>query len=132
MAQMIGYARVSTQAQSLDQQHDAPGRVTPWSWWPLDRLGRSLSGIIRTVETLAGRGIVMRSHRESIDTSGAVGRMLLGIFGSLAEYERSLTASAPPWPAPCTPARWRWRVGCARQGSQFPRSAQPSRSDARR
>lgn len=56
----------------------------------LDRLGRSLSGIIRTIETLAERGIVLRSLLESIDTSTSVGRMLVGIFGSLAEYERSL------------------------------------------
>ena len=58
----------------------------------LDRLGRSLSGIIRTIESLTERGIVLRSLRESIDTSTSVGRMLVGIFGSLAEYERSLIA----------------------------------------
>lgn len=52
---------------------------------PLDRLGRSLSGIIRTIETLTARGIVLRSLRESSDTSTNVGRMLVGIFGSLAE-----------------------------------------------
>ena len=56
----------------------------------LDRLGRSLSGILRTVETLKDRGVNLRSLKESIDTSTAVGSMLLGIFGSLAEYERSL------------------------------------------
>jgi DNA invertase Pin-like site-specific DNA recombinase len=39
----------------------------------LDRLGRSLSGIIRT-----------------IDTSTAVGHMLIGVFGALAQYERTL------------------------------------------
>ena len=122
MGEMIGYARVSTQAQSLDQQYDAltaagvtrsfsdrksgarddrAGLVEMLAYAregdtvvvvALDRLGRSLSGIIRTVEILTGRGIVLRSLRESIDTSGPTGRMLLGIFGSLAEYERSLIA----------------------------------------
>lgn len=56
----------------------------------LDRLGRSLSGILRTVETLRDRGVVLRSLKESIDTSTNTGRLLLGIFGTLAEYEREL------------------------------------------
>jgi DNA invertase Pin-like site-specific DNA recombinase len=56
----------------------------------LDRLGRSLSGIIRTVEELKERGVTLRSLKESIDTSTDVGEMLLGIFGSLAQYERAL------------------------------------------
>lgn len=56
----------------------------------LDRLGRSLSGILRVVETLKDRGVTLRSLKESIDTSTDVGVMLLGIFGTLAEYERKL------------------------------------------
>jgi DNA invertase Pin-like site-specific DNA recombinase len=56
----------------------------------LDRLGRSLSGIIRTVEQLKERGVTLRSIKESIDTSTDVGEMLLGIFATLAQYERSL------------------------------------------
>lgn len=58
----------------------------------LDRLSRSLSGIIRTIEELRVRGIYIRTLRESIDTSTSVGRMLAGIFASLAEYERELIA----------------------------------------
>ena len=56
----------------------------------LDRLGRSLAGIVRTVETLRERGIVLRSLREGMDYSTPVGRMVAGIFASLAEYEREL------------------------------------------
>jgi len=56
----------------------------------LDRLGRSLSQVIATADDLHRRGIVLRSIRESIDYSTSVGRMLAGIFGSLAEYERAL------------------------------------------
>jgi len=51
----------------------------------LDRLGRSLSGIVQTVKTLGERGIVLRSLREGVDTSTSTGRMVLGIFASLAE-----------------------------------------------
>ena len=50
----------------------------------LDRLGRLLSGVIRTVETLTERGVLLRSLREGIDYSTPTGRMLAGIFAALA------------------------------------------------
>lgn len=56
----------------------------------LDRLGRSLSQVVATADELHQRGIVLRSIKESIDYSTSVGRMLAGIFASLAEYERAL------------------------------------------
>ena len=56
----------------------------------LDRLGRSLSGVIRTVETLTEAGVLLRSLREGIDYSTPTGRMLAGIFAALAGYEREL------------------------------------------
>jgi len=56
----------------------------------LDRLGRSLSGVIRTIETLTEAGVLLRSLREGIDYSTATGRMLAGIFAALAAYERDL------------------------------------------
>ena len=52
----------------------------------LDRLGRSLSGIVQTVKKLGERGIVLRSLREGVDTSTSTGRMVLGIFASLADF----------------------------------------------
>lgn len=56
----------------------------------LDRLGRSLSGVIRTIETLTEAGVLLRSLREGINYSTATGRMLAGIFAALAGYEREL------------------------------------------
>ena len=117
---VLGYARVSTDHQSLDQQRDAltaagceriftdqlSGSATTGLGWrrcwttpargdtvvvvALDRLGRSLSGVIRTVETLTEAGVLLRSLREGIDYSTATGRMLAGIFAALAAYEREL------------------------------------------
>jgi len=58
----------------------------------LDRLGRSLTSIVNTVSDLGKRGIYVRTLRDSIDTSTSVGRMLAGLFASLAEYERELIA----------------------------------------
>lgn len=117
---VVGYARVSTGHQSLDQQRDVltaagceriftdklsgvredrSGLVSLLDYVragdtvvvvALDRLGRSLSGVIRTVETLTGAGVLLRSLREGIDYSTPTGRMLAGIFAALAEYEREL------------------------------------------
>jgi Resolvase, N terminal domain len=57
----------------------------------LDRLGRSLAGIVRTVETLREREVMLRSLREGIDYSTPVGRMVAGIFASLAADQVRLT-----------------------------------------
>ncbi|WP_425350678.1 recombinase family protein [Phyllobacterium sophorae] len=57
--------------------------------WKLDRLGRSLSHLIRIVEELKARGIAFRSLTEAMDTTNSHGA-LFNLFGSLAEYERAL------------------------------------------
>ena len=58
--------------------------------WKLDRLGRSLSHLIRIVEELKQRGVAFRSLTEAIDTTSAHGTFLFNLFGTLAEYERAL------------------------------------------
>lgn len=58
----------------------------------LDRLGRSLADIVGIMQILHDKGVHLRSLREAIDTATAAGRMLFGIFGALAEYERTLIA----------------------------------------
>ena len=58
--------------------------------WKLDRLGRSLSHLLRIIEDLKIRGIAFRSLTESIDTTTPHGSFLFNLFGTLAEYERTL------------------------------------------
>lgn len=58
--------------------------------WRLDRLARSLKNLLELVESLSQRGIHLRSLTEAIDTSSASGRLILSVFGALAEFERSL------------------------------------------
>ncbi|UEA22805.1 recombinase family protein [Mycobacteroides abscessus subsp. abscessus] len=58
--------------------------------WRLDRLARSLKNLLELVESLSTRGIHLRSLTEAIDTSSASGRLILSVFGALAEFERSL------------------------------------------
>lgn len=58
--------------------------------WRLDRLGRSLKHLLEVAADLEERGIALRSLTEGIDTSTAGGRLVLHIFGSIAEFEREL------------------------------------------
>ncbi|GGZ30478.1 TniR protein [Asticcacaulis endophyticus] len=61
--------------------------------WKLDRLGRDLRHLINTVHDLTARGIglkVLAGHGASIDTTTASGKLIFGIFASLAEFEREL------------------------------------------
>lgn len=116
----IGYTRVSTVTQTLDQQNDAlaaagvvkvfsdvmsgarddrPGLAALLDYvrdgdavvvWKLDRLGRNMLHILQTVKELTGRGVTIVSVTDGIDSSTPAGRMMIGVLGSLAEYEREL------------------------------------------
>jgi DNA invertase Pin-like site-specific DNA recombinase len=59
--------------------------------WKLDRLGRSLSHLLATVNELKDRGIAFRSLTEQMDTTTPQGEFLFHVFGALAQFERSLT-----------------------------------------
>jgi DNA invertase Pin-like site-specific DNA recombinase len=58
--------------------------------WKLDRLGRNTLHILETVKTLTEMGVTLVSTSDGIDSSTAAGRMMIGVLGSLAEYEREL------------------------------------------
>jgi len=61
--------------------------------WKLDRLGRNLRHLVNTVHDLNSRGVglkVLTGHGTSIDTTTPSGKMVFGIFASLAEFEREL------------------------------------------
>ncbi|HDZ82942.1 MAG TPA: recombinase family protein [Roseobacter sp.] len=58
--------------------------------WKLDRLGRSLLGILDTVQLFSDRGVRLVSLTEGLDLGTPMGRMILHIMASLAEYEREL------------------------------------------
>lgn len=61
--------------------------------WKLDRLGRDLKHLITIVDELRKRDIgfkVLTGHGAQIDTTTANGRLVFGLFATLAEYEREL------------------------------------------
>jgi DNA invertase Pin-like site-specific DNA recombinase len=58
--------------------------------WKLDRLGRSMSHLIETVNDLERRGIGLRSLTEGFDTTTTGGRLVFHVFGALGQFERDL------------------------------------------
>jgi DNA invertase Pin-like site-specific DNA recombinase len=59
--------------------------------WKIDRLGRSLRGLVQLLELLrVVGGISFVSCTEAIDTSLPHGEMLFQIIGAIAQWERSL------------------------------------------
>lgn len=78
--------------------------------WKLDRLGRSLPHLIQTVYDLEKRGVGFRVLTGSpIDTTTASGKLVFGIFASLAEFERELIRERTM--AGLASARARGRIG---------------------
>lgn len=60
--------------------------------WSFDRMARSVSHLLRALETFNALGIAFVSFREQIDTSTPAGKMVFAILGAVAELERSLIA----------------------------------------
>ena len=58
--------------------------------WRLDRLGRSLSGLVALIDRLGRRQIHFRSVMENIDTTSSGGRLMFHMMAALAEFERSV------------------------------------------
>ena len=135
----IGYARVSTEEQTLELQKDAltkadcsriftdvasganterPGLAEAINFvrsgdtlvvWKLDRLGRSLQHLIETIRGLEERQVSFKSLTENIDTTTSGGKLVFHLFGALAEFERDLIRERTK--AGLAAARARGRVG---------------------
>jgi len=58
-----------------------------------DRIARSTKHFLGIIDELNELGIDFVSARESIDTSGPMGRMFITLLGSIAELERSILVS---------------------------------------
>lgn len=117
---LLGYARVSTDEQNLELQVDAlkaagcepiytdktsgattikPGLEELLSYarrgdtlvvWKLDRLGRTVKGLVDFVESLGEREVHFKSLTDSIDTSSPSGRFFFHVMAAMAEMEREL------------------------------------------
>lgn len=136
---VIGYCRTSTQDQNLDLQLDAlkaagvervfedrasgarldrPGLADCLAYvragdtlvvWKLDRLGRSLSHLLKIADELQERGVDLVITTLGVDTRTPAGRMLYSLLGAIAEFERELIRERVS--AGLEAARARGRVG---------------------
>jgi DNA invertase Pin-like site-specific DNA recombinase len=136
---LVGYARVSTDEQNLDLQLDAlkaagcqqvfTDKVTGAAKckdgldealrylrdgdtlvvWKLDRLGRTVKGLVELVEGFQARGVQFKSVTDAIDTSTAAGRFFFHVMAALAEMERELIRERTK--AGLSAARARGRLG---------------------
>lgn len=117
---LIGYARVSTPEQDLTPQLDALreagcerifsdkasgakasriGLADALSHvrtsdvlvvWKLDRLGRTMKGLVDLAADLEARSIGLRSLTDGLDTAGTAGKLVFHIMAAMAEMERDL------------------------------------------
>jgi DNA invertase Pin-like site-specific DNA recombinase len=60
--------------------------------WKFDRFARSVSHLLRALETFNALGIEFVSLSEQMDTSTPTGKMVFTVLGAVAELERSLIA----------------------------------------
>lgn len=58
--------------------------------WKFDRFARSVSHLLRALETFQALGIEFVSLTEGVDTSTPMGKMVFTVLGAVAELERSL------------------------------------------
>jgi len=58
--------------------------------WRFDRFARSVSHLLRALETFRALGVEFVSLSEQVDTSTPVGKMVFTVLGAVAELERSL------------------------------------------
>lgn len=58
--------------------------------WRLDRLGRSLSGLIKLIDDISRKGGEFQSLTEAINTGSSSGKLVFHMMAALAEFERSL------------------------------------------
>jgi DNA invertase Pin-like site-specific DNA recombinase len=68
------------------------GKVASVCAYSLSRLGRSTRELLDFVALCRDHGVTLRTSVESLDTSGAMGRLLFTIMAGIAEFEAEVTS----------------------------------------
>jgi DNA invertase Pin-like site-specific DNA recombinase len=93
----IGAERVYTEQASAASDRAALGEALDYLRdgdvlvvTKLDRLARSIRDLMQIVETVKAKGASLKILAMDLDTSTATGKLMLGILGSVAEFEREI------------------------------------------
>ncbi len=81
---------VKTSRPGLQKALDRLRQGDTFVVWKLDRLGRSVSHLIETIQGFNQQQIGFRSLQENIDTTTSGGKLIFHMFSALAEFERDL------------------------------------------
>jgi putative DNA-invertase from lambdoid prophage Rac len=58
--------------------------------WKVDRLGRSLRHLVNVIAELDAVGVAFVSLKDNLDFSTPAGRLMFGVIGAMAQFERDL------------------------------------------
>ncbi|WP_417624024.1 recombinase family protein [Paremcibacter congregatus] len=58
--------------------------------WSVDRLGRSLKGLVGFMDELSALNVDLYLHQQTLDTSTPAGKAMFQMCGVFAEFERSM------------------------------------------
>jgi DNA invertase Pin-like site-specific DNA recombinase len=58
--------------------------------WSVDRLGRSLTGLLELLTELHAKHVDLYLHQQGLDTSTPSGKAMFQMMGVFAEFERSM------------------------------------------
>jgi DNA invertase Pin-like site-specific DNA recombinase len=58
--------------------------------WAIDRLGRSLSDLLATIQHLEACGVDLYLDQQGIDSTTPVGKLVFQLTGAFAEFERTM------------------------------------------
>src|SRR5262245_24515087 len=58
--------------------------------WAIDRLGRSLIGLLGTIQELEAYGVDLYLDQQAIDTTSPMGKLVFQVTGAFSEFERAM------------------------------------------
>jgi len=58
--------------------------------WAVDRMGRSITDLINGMQELRGAKVDLFIHQQAFDSATPAGRMMFGMLGLFAEFERAM------------------------------------------
>jgi len=58
--------------------------------WAIDRIGRSLIDLLRTIQDLEAVGVDLYLDQQHLDTTTPTGKLLFHVTGAFSEFERSM------------------------------------------